>query len=51
MKNKINSRQDYHETMAAVYKLMDKGEANLFAAEQKKSQQCLLQRRNMKTKC
>ena len=36
MKYKINSRQDYHETMAAVYKLMDKGEANLFAAELKK---------------
>lgn len=36
MKYEINSRQAYHETMVAIYKLMDKGEANLSATELKK---------------
>ena len=36
MKHEINSSQGYHETMAAIYKLMDKGEANLSATELKK---------------
>lgn len=36
MRYEINSRQAYHETMVAIYKLMDKGEANLSATELKK---------------
>lgn len=36
MKYEINSRQAYHETMVAIYKIMDKGEANLSATELKK---------------
>jgi antitoxin component HigA of HigAB toxin-antitoxin module len=36
MKYEINSRKVYHETMLAIYKLMDKGESNLTAAELKK---------------
>ncbi len=36
MKYEINSRKAYHETMLAIYKLMDKGESNLSAAELKK---------------
>ena len=31
----INSKKVYHETMLAIYKLMDKGESNLSAAELK----------------
>jgi antitoxin component HigA of HigAB toxin-antitoxin module len=36
MKYEINSRKVYHETMLAIYKLMDRGESNLTAAELKK---------------
>ena len=36
MKYEINSKKIYHETMLAIYKLMDKGEANLSVAELKK---------------
>lgn len=36
MKYKINSNKAYHETMLAIYRLMDKGESNLSAAELKK---------------
>ena len=36
MKYKINSKKVYHETMLAIYKLMDKGETNLSVAELKK---------------
>jgi HTH-type transcriptional regulator/antitoxin HigA len=36
MKYEINSKKAYHETMLAIYKLMDKGESNLSAAELKK---------------
>lgn len=36
MKHEIKSKKAYHETMVAIYKLMDKGEANLSAAELKK---------------
>lgn len=36
MKYGINSKKAYHETMVAIYKLMDKGEANLSAADLKK---------------
>ncbi|MGN6211985.1 helix-turn-helix domain-containing protein [Parafilimonas sp.] len=36
MKHEINSKKVYHETMLAIYKLMDKGESNLSAAELKK---------------
>ncbi|MFT4155201.1 helix-turn-helix domain-containing protein [Parafilimonas sp.] len=36
MKYEINSKKVYHETMLAIYKLMDKGESNLSAAELKK---------------
>ncbi|MFT3950253.1 MAG: hypothetical protein QM763_25025 [Agriterribacter sp.] len=36
MKYEINSRKGYHETMIAIYKLMDKGEANLSVSELKK---------------
>ncbi|MGN6492241.1 MAG: helix-turn-helix domain-containing protein [Agriterribacter sp.] len=32
----INSRKQYHETMLAIYVLMDKGEANLSVAELQK---------------
>ncbi len=35
MKYEIKSKQAYHETMVAVYKLMDKGEENLSPAELK----------------
>lgn len=35
-KYEINSKKAYHETMLAIYKLMDKGESNLPAAELKK---------------
>ncbi len=33
MKHEISSKKDYHETMVAVYNLMNKGEANLTATE------------------
>ena len=36
MKHIINSKKVYHETMVAVYELMNKGEANLTNAELKK---------------
>ncbi|HEY5406452.1 MAG TPA: helix-turn-helix transcriptional regulator [Ginsengibacter sp.] len=36
MKHLINSKKSYHETMVAVYNLMNKGEANLSSAELKK---------------
>jgi HTH-type transcriptional regulator / antitoxin HigA len=36
MKHEINSKQAYHETMVAIYKLMSKGEENLSASELKK---------------
>jgi HTH-type transcriptional regulator/antitoxin HigA len=36
MKHKITSKKAYHETMVAIYELMNKGEANLNAAEMKK---------------
>ena len=36
MKYEINSKKAYHETMLAIYKLMDKGETSLSAAELKK---------------
>jgi HTH-type transcriptional regulator / antitoxin HigA len=36
MKYNINSKKVYHETMLAIYKLMDKGESNLSAMELKK---------------
>ncbi len=36
MKYEINSMQAYHETMVAIYKFMDKGDANLSATELKK---------------
>jgi antitoxin component HigA of HigAB toxin-antitoxin module len=36
MKYEINSRKGYHETMLAIYKLMDKGESSLTATELKK---------------
>lgn len=36
MKHVINSKKSYHETMVAVYNLMNKGEANLTSAELKK---------------
>jgi HTH-type transcriptional regulator / antitoxin HigA len=36
VKYEINSRKVYHETMVAIYKLMDKGESNLSAVELKK---------------
>lgn len=36
MKYEIISKQTYHETMVAIYKLMNKGEANLSATELKK---------------
>ena len=36
MKHIINSKKFYHETMVAVYNLMNKGEANLSSAELKK---------------
>lgn len=36
MKHEINSNKAYHETMLAIYKLMDKGESNLSTAELKK---------------
>jgi HTH-type transcriptional regulator / antitoxin HigA len=35
MKHAISSRKVYHETMVAVYDLMNKGEANLSAKELK----------------
>ncbi len=35
MKHAITSKKDYHETMVAVYDLMNKGEANLTAKELK----------------
>jgi HTH-type transcriptional regulator/antitoxin HigA len=35
MKHIIASEKAYHETMAAVYNLMDKGEANLTGKELK----------------
>lgn len=35
MKHAITSRKAYHETMVAVYDLMNKGEANLTAKELK----------------
>ena len=35
MKHSINSKKEYHETMVKVFKLMDKGENNLSAAELK----------------
>jgi len=36
MKYEIDSKPAYHETMLAIYKLMDKGEANLSASDLKK---------------
>src|SRR5450432_2654102 len=36
MKHEINSRQVYHKTMVDIYKLMDKGEANLSVSDLKK---------------
>ena len=36
MKHLINSKKTYHETMVAVYDLMNKGEANLTSTEVKK---------------
>jgi antitoxin component HigA of HigAB toxin-antitoxin module len=36
MKYEINSGKIYHETMLAIYRLMDKGETNLSAVEAKK---------------
>ncbi len=36
MKYLINSKKSYHETMVAVYNLMNKGEANLSSSELKK---------------
>lgn len=36
MKYEISSKKAYHETMLAIYRLMDKGESNLSAAELKK---------------
>jgi len=33
MKHRINSKKEYHETMVAVYNLMNKGEANLSSTE------------------
>jgi HTH-type transcriptional regulator/antitoxin HigA len=36
VKYEINSRKVYHETMVAIYKLMDKGESNLSAVELRK---------------
>lgn len=36
MKHLINSKKSYHETMVAVYNLMNKGEANLTSSELKK---------------
>ncbi|MEO6637409.1 MAG: helix-turn-helix domain-containing protein [Ginsengibacter sp.] len=38
MKHIINSKKDYHETMVAVYNLMNKGEDNLTPVELKKLQ-------------
>ena len=35
MKHKISSRKEYHQTMVAVYDLMNKGEANLKPAQLK----------------
>ena len=35
MKHAITSKKAYHETMVAVYELMNKGEANLTAKELK----------------
>ena len=35
MKYQINSKQVYHETMVAIYKLMNKGEQNLSPVELK----------------
>ncbi len=35
MKHKISSKKEYHETMVAVYNLMNKGEANLTHIELK----------------
>lgn len=36
MEYKISGKQDYHETMVAVYELMNKGEANLTPSELEK---------------
>ena len=36
MKYEIRSKQAYHETMVAIFKLMNKGEDNLSTAELKK---------------
>lgn len=36
MKYQISSKKAYHETMVAIYKLMDKGEENLKPEELKK---------------
>jgi len=36
MNYNINSKKTYHETMLAIYKLMDKGEVNLPTMELKK---------------
>ena len=36
MKFQITSKKTYHETMVAVYELMNKGEANLTASELRK---------------
>ena len=36
MKYQITSKKAYHETMVAVYELMNKGEGNLTASELKK---------------
>ncbi len=36
MIHKIHSKKDYHETMVAVYNLMNKGEAKLTTSEVKK---------------
>jgi HTH-type transcriptional regulator / antitoxin HigA len=36
MKYAITSKKHYHETMVAIYNLMNKGESNLSTAELKK---------------
>jgi HTH-type transcriptional regulator / antitoxin HigA len=33
MKHEINSKKSYHETMVAIFRLMDKGEENLTTEE------------------
>ena len=50
MKHEILSRKAYHETMLTIYKLMDKGEPNLSAAELKKLAVMSAAAQNMKMK-